>query len=200
MLACLNAGVRRCAKGETILAEGGGAQLVGVVLSGCVQVSRTDYNGSRSLIARLAASDLFAEAFAFAGVQALPVSVTAAEDAEVLLLDASRITQSCASACAFHRQMIDNLMRILALKSLAFSRKLEIISRRTTREKLMTYLTQQAAQAGSQSFVIPFDRQELADYLEVDRSGLSAVIGTLRREGVLRSEKSRFTLLKTPDA
>ena len=199
MLACLNASVRRYAKGETILSEGDAAHLIGVVLRGCVQVSRLDYNGSRSLMARLSPPDLFAEAFAFAGVAALPVSVTAAEESDVLMIDASRITHSCASACSFHQQMIYNLMRILALKNLAFSRKLEITGKRTTREKLMTYLMQQAAIAGSRSFVIPFDRQELADYLEVDRSGLSAVISTLRKEGVLKSEKSRFTLLRAQD-
>ena len=199
MLACLNANVRRYAKGETILSEGDAAHLIGVVLRGCVQVSRMDYNGSRSLMARLSPPDLFAEAFAFAGVAALPVSVTATEESDVLMIDASRITHSCASACDFHQQMIYNLMRILALKNLAFSRKLEITGKRTTREKLMTYLMQQAAITGTCSFVIPFDRQELADYLEVDRSGLSAVISTLRKEGVLKSEKSRFTLLRVQD-
>lgn len=200
MLGCLNASIRHCAKGETILEEGDSARHIGVVLSGCVQVSRMDYHGSRSLMARLSPPDLFAEAFAFAGIHALPVRVTAAEETDVLMIDASRITHSCSSACAFHQQMVYNLMRILAQKNLAFSRKLEITAKRTTREKLMTYLMQQAALAGSSSFVIPFDRQELADYLEVDRSGLSAVISTLRREGVLSSEKSRFTLLRTPDA
>ncbi len=199
MLACLNASVRHCAKGETILGEGDSSRHIGVVLRGCVQVSRMDYSGSRSLMARLSPPDLFAEAFAFAGVAALPVSVTASEDADVLMIDASRITHSCASACGFHQQMIYNLMRILALKNLAFSRKLEITSKRTTREKLLTYLMQQAALTGSRSFVIPFDRQELADYLEVDRSGLSAVISMLRKEGVLTSEKSRFTLLKSQE-
>ena len=195
MLACLGAKSIRFAKGETILCEGETADRLGLVLSGAVQVSRIDYSGTRSLLARLSPPDLFAEAFAFAGVRSLPVHVAAAEDTEVLLIDAARITHSCAHACGFHQQMIYNLMRILALKNLAFSQKLEVTSRRTTRDKLLTYLSQQAASAGSDSFTIPLDRQELADYLEVERSGLSAEISKLRREGVLESERSRFTLL-----
>ena len=195
MLACLGAKSIRFAKGETILCEGDTADRLGLVLSGAVQVSRIDYSGTRSLLARLSPPDLFAEAFAFAGVRSLPVHVAAAEDTEVLLIDAARITHSCAQACGFHQQMIYNFMRILALKNLAFSQKLEVTSRRTTRDKLLTYLYQQAAQAGSDSFTIPLDRQELADYLEVERSGLSAEISKLRREGVLESERSRFTLL-----
>ena len=95
--------------------------------------------------------------------------------------------------------MIYNMMRILARKNLVSSRKIEIISRRSTRDKLMAYLMQEAKNAGSDSFTIPYDRQELADYLEVERSGLSAEISKLRREGVLKSDRSKFTLLKTPE-
>lgn len=195
MLDLLGAKPQRYAKGETILAEGDPADRLGVVLSGAVQVFRLDYCGNRSLMGRLEAGDIFAEAFACAGVPAMPVSVTAQETAEVLLIDAGRIMQPCEGGCSFHHLLIYNLMRILALKNLACNQKIEVTSKRTTREKLMAYLLLQAKKAGSSSFVIPFDRQELADYLEVDRSGLSAEIGKLRREGVLRCERNRFTLM-----
>jgi len=196
MLSCLGAKAVHFSKGEAILREGEAADRIGLVLRGQVQVSRIDYSGVRSLLSQLEPPHLFAEAFAFAGVGAMPVLVTAVEETDVLLIDAARITHSCSSACGFHRQMIYNLMHILALKNLAFSRKLEVTSKRTTREKLMTYLMQQSEQAQSRSFIIPFNRQELADYLEVDRSGLSAEISKLRKEGMIKSEKSRFTLLK----
>ncbi len=195
VLACLGAKAACYRKGEAILSEGDPAECIGVVLSGSVQVFRVDYYGNRSMMGRLYAGDLFAEAFACGGVDAMPVSVVATEEADVLLIGAQRILHTCTSVCAFHQRMIFNLVRILALKNLACNQKIEVTSKRSTREKLMAYLLLQAKQAGSSAFVIPFDRQELADYLEVDRSGLSAEISKLRREGVIRSERSRFTLL-----
>ena len=194
MLSCLHAKQKSFSKGEIILGEGAPADIIGVVLSGTVQVVREDYFGNRSMMAKLGPADLFAEAFALAGVEGMPVNVVAAENSEVMLIDVSRISRPCAKACGFHQQMIYNLMRILALKNLACNQKIEVVSRRSTREKLMAYLLLQAKRAKKSTFLIPFDRQELADYLEVDRSGLSTEIGKLRREGVIDCEKNRFTI------
>ena len=194
MLSCLGAKQKSFSKGETVLGEGAPADIIGVVLSGTVQVVREDYFGNRSMMAKLGPADLFAEAFALAGVEGMPVNVVAAEKSEVMLIDVSRISRPCAKACGFHQQMIYNLMRILALKNLACNQKIEVVSRRSTREKLMAYLLLQAKRAKKSTFLIPFDRQELADYLEVDRSGLSTEIGKLRREGVIDCEKNRFTI------
>lgn len=199
LLGCLGAKRRSYGKGETIMAEGCIARYLGIVLSGGVQVIREDYYGNRSMMAKLGTADMFAEAFACAGVPAMPVSVIATEVTEVLLIDACRIMHSCGNACSFHNQLIYNMMRILATKNLMANQKIEVMSRRNTREKLMAYLLMQAKQAGGSSFTIPYDRQELADYLGVDRSGLSAEIGKLRREGVLRSERNSFMLLREPE-
>ncbi len=196
MLGCFGGVRRRYDDGQTILAEGGAAHRIGVVLSGQVRITRTDYGGSRSVIAAAGPGELFGEAFAFAGAERLPVDVCAVGTAEVLLLPAEKLAHPCGNACEFHSRLILNLLRILASKNLLMNRKLQILARRTTREKLLAYLRLQAAQEGSASFEIPFDRQALADYLEVDRSGLSAQIGALRREEVLRCEKNRFTLLR----
>ena len=102
---------------------------------------------------------------------------------------------TCSSACAFHSRIIFNLLRLVANKNLIFDQKIQITSKRTTWEKLMAFLLNQAKIQGSSSFTIPYDRQELADYLEVDRSGLSAEISKLRKEKIIESEKNRFTLL-----
>lgn len=193
-LTCLGAQVRHCEKGETILAEGGPVRYLGIVLSGAVQIVRMDYDGSRSILSKLGPSDLFAEAFACSGMETMPVDAVAAEKGDVLLIPAKRILHPCDHPCGDHHQMIYNLMRILATKNLAFHRRLEITAQRTTRGKLMTYLLLEARQAHSRSLTIPFDRQELADYLGVDRSGLSAEIGRLRREGVLSCTRNHFTL------
>ena len=196
LLSCLGAKAARFQKGGMILREGEAARRLGILLAGSAQVEREDYGGNRSIMTRLEAGDLFAEVFVCAASPCMPVSVIALEDAEALLIDGSRILHSCSNACAFHQQLIFNLMKILANKNLMCNQKIEIISRRTTREKLMAYLLLQAKKAGCATFVIPFDRQALADYLEVDRSGLSAEISKLRREGVLDCERSRFTLKK----
>ena len=135
------------------------------------------------------------EDLSFAGVEHISVDVTAVGETDVLLLDARRLVHTCSNACEFHNRLILNLLGVMAAKNLTMNRKLQITSRRTTREKLLTYLEMQARQAGSASFTIPFDRQALADFLEVDRSGLSAEIGKLRREGLLESERNSFTLL-----
>ena len=196
MIGCLGARAERYQSGEAILREGEPADRLGLVLAGRAQVTRTDYDGNRSVLTDVGPGEMFAEAFAFADVPRMPVDVTAVEETNVLLLDAQRITHTCTNACEFHNRLILNLLGVVASKNLAMNRKLEITARRTTREKLLTYLEMQAKRAGSTSFTIPFDRQALADYLEVDRSGLSAEIGRLRREGVLESERSRFTLLR----
>lgn len=195
MMGCIGGRVLEVAKGQAVFREGDAATHVGMVLSGSVQLVRDDYYGNRSIVAHISPAQLFGETYACAGVAALPVSIVADTDSRVLLMDCRRITTSCSSACAFHSRIIYNLLRLVATKNLVFDQKIQVTSQRTTREKLMTYLLNQAKLQGSSSFTIPYDRQSLADYLEVDRSGLSAEISKLRKEGVLESEKNRFTLL-----
>lgn len=195
MLGCLGAKVLSFDRQETILAEGEPARYVGILLSGAAQIQRVDYYGNRSILANVSVGELFGESFACAGVQALPVQVVALEESRVLRIDCSRILRSCSNACAFHQQMIYNLMQVVAAKNLIFHQKLEILSQRTIRDKLMTYLLLQAKRAGSNRFTIPFDRQALADYLEVERSGVSLEISKLRKEGVLKNRKNQFELL-----
>lgn len=195
MLNCLGARVSRYQKNQVIFQEGDHAKYVGIVLSGAAQIVREDYYGNRSIVARVEAAELFGESFACAGVLALPVSVVASEECEIMLIDCQRITVSCTSACSFHNRMIFNLLRVVATKNLIFNQKIEIISRRTTREKLVAFLLAQAKLQGSNSFTIPYDRQALADYLGVDRSAMAAEISKLRKDGVIECERSHFVLL-----
>jgi len=196
LLGCLGARVETFGKKETIIADGKPAEFIGIVLSGSVQVIRIDYYGNRNIVSGAEVSDVFAESFACAEVPAIPVAVVADDLAEIMLIDCRRVMRSCSNACGFHQQIIFNLMKGLAEKNILFHQKLEITSQRSTRDKLMTYLLFQAKKAGSRRFRIPFDRQELADYLEVDRSGLSAEISKLRREGILESDRNYFVLLE----
>lgn len=195
MLGCLNAKERSYKKGDVVFAEGDKAKYLGIVLEGSVQLVRVDYYGNRSILTNIEPPQLFGEAFACAGMKSLPVDAVAATDTRILLLDAQRIARPCGNACPCHGQTILNLLHIVAKKNLVLHQKIEITSKRSTREKLMTYLLLQAKNAKSHTFTVPYDRQELADYLEVDRSGLSAEISKLRNEKVLECRRSTFTLL-----
>ena len=193
-LSCLGARVLPMKKGQTLFREGDPAGAIGIVVSGGVQLIREDYYGNRSVVGHVGAAQLFGEAYAFSTAATLPVSVVAQEEGAVVLLDGLRITSRCSNACGFHNQVIFNLLRLVSNKNLMLHQKIQVTSQRTTREKLMTYLLHQAKLRGSNAFTIPFDRQALADYLEVDRSGLSAEISKLRKEGILESEKNHFKL------
>lgn len=195
LMSCLNARTMDAPRGYTVLREGEPATHIGIVLEGTVQLIREDYYGNRSIMAQLEPGMLFGEAYAFSGAGIMPVSVIAVESSRILLIDGRRITSCCANACAFHNQVIYNLLRIVANANLLLHQKIHVTSQRTTRDKLMTFLHHQAKQAGTTTFTVPFDRQALADYLEVDRTGLSAEISKLRREGILQCEKSTFRLL-----
>ena len=195
IIRCLGVRQMTYPMGSLVLAEGDRASSLGVVLDGFLQVLRVDYYGNRSIMAKLRPGDIFAETIACAGIAHMPVSVTAETEARVMLIEAERLMRPCGQGCPFHHQLMANLIQVLAAKNLVCQQKIEVTSKRSTRDKLMAYLLLQAKTAGSSTFAIPYNRQELADYLEVDRSGLSAEISKLRREGVLASHRSEFTLL-----
>ena len=195
MLTCLNARVIEADKGEFIFNEGDAAEFVGILLTGEAQIIRDDFFGNRSIMTEVMPGELFGESFACADVKELPVSVMASENSEIMLIDCRRIITTCESSCVFHNMIIHNLLRVLAAKNLAFNKKMEIISKRTTRDKLMTYLMSQAKANGSSSFTIPFDRQELADYLGVERSAMSKEISRMKEDGLIECERSRFKIL-----
>ena len=196
LLACLGAGVRSVSKYQPVISEGDPARYVGIVLEGRLRVELVDYLGNRSILSESHPGELFGESFACAGAAEMPVTVVADTDARVMLIDCQRITTSCSNACGFHSRLIGNLLKIVAQKNIQLNQKIQITAKRSTREKLMAYLLGQAKLQGSDSFTIPFDRQTLADYLQVERSAMSAQISQLRKEGVLESKKNFFRLLR----
>ncbi len=196
LLRCLDARVSQYNRGESVLSEGDPARYLGIVLAGNVQVVQTDYFGNKSILGELGPGELLGESFACAGVAAIPVNAVATTCAQVMLIPCGKITSPCGSACEFHRQIIYNLLKIVAGKNLAFQQKIEVMSKRSTREKLAAYLTLQAKKNNQTCFTIPYSRQELADYLGVERSGLSVELGKLVRQGFLETERKRFKLLK----
>ena len=195
MLSCLKAKIIRYKKGSAVFLEGDPAGNVGIVLSGKVHIVREDYYGNRNIVAIVSTGEMFGEVFACAGTDLMPVSVFAEEISEIMFIDLRSITTTCGQGCEFHGVIIRNLLRIVSEKNLILNRKIDFLSKRSTREKLLSYLSAQAKRTGSAEFSIPFNRQELADFLCVDRSAMFAELSKMSRDGLIRYEKSRFRLL-----
>lgn len=194
LLACLGARRRRLAKGEALMHTGEQADRIGVVLSGSLAVSTYDLSGRRTLIKRIGPAEIVAAAQALAGSDTMSVDVEADEDSDVLTLKSDRILAPCENACAFHARLVRNLMQSLAVKTLELNRKIDILSHRSTQDRLMVYLHAVAQQTGTDDFDIPFNRQQLADFLCVERSALSAEISRLSALGLIASRKNHFWL------
>ena len=166
-----------------------------MVLCGSVQILQEDYFGNRSILTTVEAGGIFGEMFACADIESLPVSAVSAADCTVMLMDIKRILRVCTGGCAFHNRLIENLLRSVAQKTLALSGKISYMARKTTREKLIAYLTDTAKRTGSEEFTIPYDRQGLADYLGVERSAMSAELSKLKKEGLIDTKGSYFRIL-----
>lgn len=192
LLDCLGAGKRDFSKGAFIFTAGEDVLRVGLVLSGGVAVIKEDAWGNRTILARLEPGELFGEAFSCSTQKSLTVSVVAEEPCRILFLD-FRGALALPDRPAL-RKLVRNMLRILADKNVMLTQRIEALARRTIREKLSAYLSDQARRAGRNVFDVPFDRQALADYLCVDRSALSRELGRMRDEGLLIYRKNRFTL------
>lgn len=195
MLSCLDAHLKSYQKGETVLHRGESVRHLAVLVEGALHVQSDDYWGNRSIINRIGVGDMFGEAYAADGGEVMLSDVVAVEDSVVAFFDLTRLMTVCSSACEFHAQVIRNLFVIISAKNRALVRKLGHVTQRSTRDKLISYLSEQARLHESSVFAIPFNRQQLADYLSVDRSAMSAELCRMRDEGLLRFEKNRFELL-----
>ena len=198
MLSCLCAHEESFPKDSFLLRAGDTAESIGLVLAGSVLVVQEDVWGNRNILSKAGAGETFAAAFACAPGAVLNVSVLAETPVTALFLDVKRVLTVCSSACEHHSRIIRNLLGEMAAKNLLFNEKLTLIGQRTTRAKLMAYFSAQAQRCGSYEFDIPFSRQQLADYLAVERSGLSLELGKMRDEGLLEFHKSHFSLRISP--
>ena len=198
MLSCLWAHEESFPKDSFLLRAGDTAESIGLVLAGSVLVVQEDVWGNRNILSKAGAGETFAAAFACAPGAVLNVSVLAETPVTALFLDVKRVLTVCSSACEHHSRIIRNLLGEMAAKNLLFNEKLTLMGQRTTRAKLMAYFSAQAQRCGSYEFDIPFSRQQLADYLAVERSGLSLELGKMRDEGLLEFHKSHFSLRISP--
>ena len=198
LLHCLQARERSYAKGEVLFAEGQTISQLGVIISGRVNTVYDDLFGNRSILGVMEAGQLFCDAFCCASDNRAPVSVTAQTECRALLIQAELVLHTCAHSCRQHQRLAENLVHILADKYLAQSRKMIHLSEKTTRQKLLSYLSEQLRRAGGNPFPLPFNRQELADYLFVDRSGLSVQWNLLKKQGILQEHQGLCSLHPGP--
>ena len=193
MLSCMDAKSKKYDKGDIVLLSGDPVNQIGLIISGGVRVINEDFDGNTSILTVLGESDLFGEVFACAGIDHSPVTVEASEQSEILFFDYRRIINSCSSACVFHSRLIENMVKLLAIKSLALNQKINILSKRTTREKLLSFLN--SYRGGAKKFTIPYNREEMARYLCVDRSAMSSELSKMRDEGLISFDRNVFEIL-----
>lgn len=194
VLDCLRATVVDKERGSYIFREGDGTEVIGLVLSGETLIMQEDVWGRRNVLSKCRAGDIFGEAYALVPKTVVNVGVVAEENCKILFLNVNRMLTACSGSCKHHQKLIYNLTVVLAEKMLKFNERMTHLSRRTTREKLLSYLSLESVKCKSLSFDIPFDRQQLADYLCVDRAAMSVELSKLQKEGFLKTHKNHFRL------
>ncbi len=196
LLNCLNASYKNFLKNDIIFLAGETAFETGIIIEGSVQIVYEDIFGNRNILSILKQGDLFGEAFSLSETEKIPVSAVSAQNSKILFINSQKILKSCSDCCEFHHILIENTVRILALKNVMLNNKIRYLSMRSIREKLLSYLSDMSVISESKEFYIPFNRQQLADFLCVDRSALSYQLSILKKEGILDYKKNKFKLLK----
>ena len=194
MLTCMGARLLTYKKGEHVLRQGEHLSDILVLAEGSLHIQRDDYWGNRSILGHIGVGEIFGEAYVAPESGTLLNDVIAVEDSAVFFFDVKRVISTCSSACRFHTMVVQNLFFAISEKNRGLVQKLDYMSRRTTREKLLSYLSEEAKKQNSASITLPFNRQQLADYLSVDRSAMSNELCKMRDEGILEFEKNRFRL------
>ncbi len=194
MLGCLQAKLKSFKKGEYVFRQGEHLSSISVLVEGALHIQRVDYWGNKSIITGVGVGEMFGEAYAAADSGAIANDVIAVENSTVIFFDVHRILTQCPSACGHHSTVIQNLFFAISEKNRRLVQKLGHMSMRSTREKLISYLSEEAKRHNSGSFSIPFNRQQLADFLSVDRSAMSNELCKMRDEGLISFDKNNFTL------
>ena len=195
MLLCLDARLRHYKKGEYVLREGEHLNDIMILADGRLHIQKDDYWGNRSILEQISMGEMFGEAYTASESGPLLNDVVAAENSAVIFFNAKRIITTCPTACRFHTIVVQNLFFSISEKNRKLVRKLSHMSKRSIREKLISYLSEEATRQNSSSFTIPFNRQQLADFLFVDRSAMSNELSRMRKEGLLEFERNCFKLL-----
>lgn len=195
MLKCIGYHTGSFDKGEIIVFEGENLKHVGIIISGAVDMIKEDLWGNKTMLVRMRRNELFGETFACGEDNHSVVTFTASEHTQILFLPFDRVMHNCTMACAFHHRLIENMVRVIANKNRDLMRKVDVISKKTLREKILSYLSIQAQSQKSRYFEVPLGRVELAEYLCADRSALTRELSRMKNEGLIDYEKNCFRIL-----
>lgn len=194
LLDCVGAKKECFERGAFIFLGGEQTKSIGIVLAGRVQVLKEDIFGNRAILNDLGPKAVFGESFVCGGSYVLTVSVQAVERSEILFLPFERVMRICPSACGFHSALIKNMVEMIAVKNIKLMENLEVTTKHSLREKMLTYLSQLAQAQGTLTVTSPLGRIDLADFLGVDRSALTRELKRMQNEGLLCFDKNTYTL------
>ena len=195
ILSCISAYERSYKKNSYIILQGDKVTSFGVVTEGSVDIVKENIYGNRRLVTIIEKNMIFAESLVAARLEEAPISAVAKEDCRILFIPLDRLLVTCSSACSYHNKLITNLVRMLASKNLLLTQKLDYLTSRTTRERVAKYFIDTANRGGETKIEIPYNRNQLAEYLGVDRSVLSRELSKLKNEGILNFEKNTFDIV-----
>lgn len=193
VLDCLKVKTAAFKKGELIIMAGDKPEYVGILLEGQLHIIKEDAGGTRAVIAALIPGEIFAESLCCAAVSESPVSVLADSAACVMLLKFERLLYWNDDSCGFHSVLIGNMLRMIAQKNLYLQSRMDILTVKSIRSKVLRYLESFIPDHG-RNIILPFNREELADYLGVDRSALSHELSRMKKDGLIDYHKNKFTL------
>lgn len=194
ILECFNARIRNYQSGEIIIRQGDLIKNLYLVIEGTVNIEKDSYWGRRIIVSQLGTNDNIALAFVASKNIESSIDAVSVTNSKLLILNYEKCTSMCQNACTRHKVLINNLFEILSKENLELLQKIENISQKTIREKLLTYLSNEARKKKTNTFEIPFNRQDLADYLNIDRSAMSFELSKLQKEGILKYERNKFVL------
>lgn len=195
MFGCIGYHIGTFRKGEIVAIEEENVKHIGIVLSGAVDMVKEDLWGNKTMLLRISKNDIFGETFACGSDTLSVVTFLVSEDARILFLPFNRVMHSCTMACQFHHRLIENMVRVIADKNRDLMRKVEVVSKRSIREKLLAYLSIQSQIQQTRYFEIPLGRVELAEYLCVDRSALSRELAKMKEDGLIDYDRNCFRML-----
>lgn len=195
VLQCVGYHVKEYRKGETVILEESSISHIGIILSGAVDMVKEDIWGNKTLLVRMHAQELFGETFACGSDQQSAVTFTVPERTRILFLPFHRVIHTCQSACEFHYKLIVNMVRLIADRNRELMRKIEIISKKTLREKIFAYLSMQAQEQKTRYFQLPLNKAELAEYMCADRSALSRELSRMKADGLIDFDKNMYRIL-----
>lgn len=195
MLECMGYHIGHYKKGEIIAFEDESIRYIGVLLSGAVDMIKEDLWGNKTMLVRMEKDELFGETFACGEDNLSIVTFMVSEDAKILFIPFDRIMHSCTLACRFHHRLVENMVHMIARKNRDLMRKVEAVSKRSIREKILAYLSIQSQAQNSRYFEIPFGRVELAEYLCVDRSALTRELARMKEDGLIDYDRNCFRIL-----